>query len=166
MTVLVSQAASLSRPELDALGPVPIPLSTPAPQLFGRRVLDESAMRQGECRATAAMGIWECSRGRWQRTIMKEEFAHVLAGRARFFPEQGPPIEIRAGDSFWFPANTKGVWEIQEDLRKVYVLLDEPGFAKKATARARATLNAIRKLFGPHRAGSSATAHQARLLAH
>jgi hypothetical protein len=72
------------------------------------------------------MGIWECSPGRWQRTIMQEEFAHFVKGSARFIPAGGEPIDIRVGDTIWFPANSAGVWEITEDVRKVYVIIDRP----------------------------------------
>ena len=123
MTILISQAASMRKEELDNLGPVKSPLSSPASQLTGRKYIDEIP-------GIDSMGIWECSPGRWQRTIMQEEFAHFIVGSARFVPDEGEPIDIRAGDTIWFPANSRGVWEITEDVRKVYVIIDRPGVLK------------------------------------
>src|ERR1700689_1617505 len=98
MVILISQAARMRREELDELGPVKKPLSDPPSRLIGRKCIDESD-------GIDCMGVWECSPGRWQRTIMQEEFAHFVSGSARFVPEEGKPIDIKAGDTIWFPPN-------------------------------------------------------------
>jgi uncharacterized cupin superfamily protein len=128
MAILIPQAATIRKEDLDPLGPVKKPLNAPAARLIGRKYLDEAP-------GIDSMGIWECSPGRWRRTIMEEEFAHFIAGSARFLPDDGEPIEIRAGDTIWFPANSRGVWEIEEDVRKVYVVIDRPGILKRLKAR-------------------------------
>ena len=69
-------------------------------------------------------GVWECSPGRWRRQIVQQEFCHFVAGRCTFTPDGGEPIEIRAGDALMLPANSTGVWEIQETVRKTFVLID------------------------------------------
>ena len=121
MAILIRQPAAIPSHELDQLGPVKQPLSFPPSALVGKKFIDEIP-------GIDSMGIWECSPGRWQRTIMQEEFAHFIKGSARFIPEDGEPIDIHAGDSIWFPANSAGVWEITEDVRKVYVIIDRPTF--------------------------------------
>lgn len=136
MTIFISQAAAIRKEELDRLGPVKVPLSTPAAQLVGRKYLNDAP-------GIDSMGIWECSPGRWQRTIMEEEFAHFIKGSARFVPTKGDPIEIKAGDTIWFPANSAGVWEIEEDVRKVYVIIDRPGPLKKLKARCKGALASL-----------------------
>lgn len=68
-------------------------------------------------------GVWECSPGRWRRQIVQQEFCHFIAGRCTFTPDGGEPIEIRAGDALMMPANTTGVWDIQETVRKTFVLI-------------------------------------------
>jgi EutQ-like cupin domain len=35
------------------------------------------------------------------------------AGECTFTPENGAPIEIRAGDALFFPPNSLGVWDIR-----------------------------------------------------
>src|SRR5574343_2106957 len=68
-------------------------------------------------------GVWECTPGRWRRQIVQQEFCHFIAGRCTFTPDGGEPIEIRAGDALMMPANTTGIWDIQETVRKTYVLI-------------------------------------------
>ena len=116
MAILIRQAARIPQRGLDDLGPVEVPLSSPPSRLLGKKFnVDRPGVR--------VMGIWECSPGRWQRTIMDEEFAHFISGSARFIPEVGEPIDIHAGDAIWFPPNSRGVWEITETVRKVYVVI-------------------------------------------
>ena len=134
MVIHISQAAKLRGEELDELGPVNKPLSTPVSRLIGRKYIDES-------NGIDCMGIWECSPGRWQRTIMQEEFAHFLTGSARFIPDKGEPIEIKAGDTVWFPLNSRGVWEIRETVRKVYVVIDRPGVLQRFKSWMRSLLD-------------------------
>jgi uncharacterized cupin superfamily protein len=124
MAILIPQAAAIPKAELDQLGPVKIPLGSPIALLVGRKYLNDVP-------GIDSMGIWECSPGRWQRTIMEEEFAHFITGSARFIPEDGTAIDIRAGDTIWFPANSGGIWEISEDVRKVYVIIDRPSLFKR-----------------------------------
>jgi uncharacterized cupin superfamily protein len=71
-----------------------------------------------------AFGIWECSRGVWRRQVTKREFSHILAGHCFFTPDDQAPIELRAGDSVFFPANCNGIWDIREDIRKSYLIID------------------------------------------
>lgn len=135
MAIVISQAAGIPKGDLDRLGPVKMPLSSPAAMLVGRKYLDDAP-------GIDSMGIWECSPGRWQRTIMEEEFAHFVKGSARFVPDHGEPIELRAGDTIWFPANSRGVWEIAEDVRKVYVIIDRPSLLKSLKLRIKKILRA------------------------
>jgi len=122
--IVIRQPLKIPDEKLDQLGPVKVPLSAPAARLIGHRYIDEAP-------GIDSMGIWECSPGRWRRTIMQEEIAHFLKGRAIFTPEGGEPVEIVAGDTVWFPKNSRGVWDIVEDSRKVYVVIERPGPIRK-----------------------------------
>ena len=68
-------------------------------------------------------GVWECTPGRWRRAVKNEEFAHFVKGRCRFLHENGEVIEIAAGDAVHFPANTRGIWDVTETVRKTYFLV-------------------------------------------
>ncbi|RJG09207.1 cupin domain-containing protein [Pseudomonas cavernicola] len=68
-------------------------------------------------------GIWECTPGRWRRQIVQQEFCHFIQGRCTFTPDGGEPLQIQAGDALMLPANSTGTWDIQETVRKTYVLI-------------------------------------------
>ncbi len=70
-----------------------------------------------------ACGLWECTPGRFMRQLAEAEVMHIVAGRGRFTPADGQTIEFRAGDTLFFPANTIGEWQIDETLRKVFVVM-------------------------------------------
>lgn len=68
-------------------------------------------------------GIWECSPGRWRRQVKEAEFAHFLSGRCTFVADDGQRVEIAAGDTTFWPANSVGIWDVHETIRKVYIIL-------------------------------------------
>ncbi len=101
--------------DLPAASPVAVPLGEPVAMVAA----------QGEERDDGVeAGIWECSPGRWRRQIVQQEFCHFIAGRCTFTPDGGETIEVRAGDALVFPANTTGIWDVQETVRKTYLLID------------------------------------------
>ena len=99
--------------ELDDWGAVTIPIGEPISQLRGR-ILAENA-------DGSEAGIWECTPGTWQRTVMEAELCTIFSGRATFTPEGGDPMPINPGDVVYFPANSKGVWQVHETIRKSYL---------------------------------------------
>ncbi len=72
-----------------------------------------------------ATGLWACTPGRFERQLAQAEVMHILAGRCTFTPTGGQPLDIRAGDTLFFPAHTTGVWDVQDTLRKVYVVMPQ-----------------------------------------
>lgn len=99
---------------LDESNPVVVPLGEPL------AVTSTTSVERSDGVET---GVWECTPGRWRRQIVQQEFCHFVAGRCTFTPDGGEPIEIRAGDALMMPANTTGIWDIQETVRKTYVLI-------------------------------------------
>lgn len=72
----------------------------------------------------AMAGIWECTPGVFRRQVAKREFSYFLEGHCFFTPQGGAPIEICAGDSVYFPANTEGVWDVRKTIKKTYFIVD------------------------------------------
>jgi len=106
--------------QADALmevGPVPVPLSQPP------CVISEQEVKipgKPDC----STGLWECSPGKFERQIKEAEVMHILAGVCTFTPRgSSEALLIKAGDTVFFPENTFGSWDIQETVRKVYVLV-------------------------------------------
>lgn len=67
-------------------------------------------------------GVWETTTGTWRREDPKPEFCHVLFGEGTFTSDDGTIQEFGAGDTLFFPAHTKGVWNITQPLRKVFIV--------------------------------------------
>ncbi|MGG2397866.1 cupin domain-containing protein [Pseudomonas sp. SH1-B] len=99
---------------LEASNPVAVPLSEPV------AVASTTSVERSDGVET---GVWECTPGRWRRQIVQQEFCHFIAGRCTFTPDGGETMEIAAGDALMMPANTLGIWDIQETVRKTYVLI-------------------------------------------
>lgn len=94
--------------------PVAVPLSEPVAITSGHDIEHADGV---------VAGIWECTPGRWRRQITQQEFCHFIAGRCTFTPDGGEPMQIQAGDALLLPANTFGIWDVEETLRKSFVLL-------------------------------------------
>ncbi len=69
-------------------------------------------------------GTWECEPGILQLDLEITEFCHLLKGHWILTSESGQVTEIKAGDSWIFPNGWKGVAEVVETVRKVYMIID------------------------------------------
>jgi uncharacterized cupin superfamily protein len=68
-------------------------------------------------------GTWECEPGKLQLDLEVTEFCHLLKGHWRLTSESGQVTEVKAGDSWIFPCGWKGVAEVVETVRKVYLMI-------------------------------------------
>jgi uncharacterized cupin superfamily protein len=117
MIKIIQNPAGKASDQLEDWGAVAKPIGEVISKLRGMTATDPKA---GE----PDVGIWECTPGKWHRQITKAEFTHFLSGRCTFIAENGQRIEIKGGDTLYFPANSMGVWEVHETVRKVYILID------------------------------------------
>ncbi|MFZ0154578.1 cupin domain-containing protein [Pseudomonas sp.] len=99
---------------LQESNPVAVPLGEPV------SIASVTAVERSDGVET---GIWECTPGRWRRQIVQQEFCHFIKGRCTFTPDGGETLTIEAGDAIMLPANSTGIWDIQETVRKTYVLI-------------------------------------------
>lgn len=67
-------------------------------------------------------GIWICTPGKWECHVTRDELCYFLSGRATYTHESGEVIEIAPGTAAFFPQDWKGVCEVQETVRKVYMI--------------------------------------------
>ncbi|WP_271612300.1 cupin domain-containing protein [Bradyrhizobium sp. CCBAU 21362] len=116
--VLLKNPINLSSDDLNSVSPVSRPIGEPVSIMRSKVVFKSST------NATCA-GVWECSPGRWRRQVAEAEFSTFLSGRCTFTPDDGPSIDLEAGDSIYFHPNTNGEWNIIETVRKAYVILPE-----------------------------------------
>ena len=110
--------SNTARHRLDDWGTVGLPLSEPACQLRGSKVIAPIAH-------APEIGLWECSPGQYRREIRSAETMHVISGDATFTPDGGEPVALGVGDVYFFPPDTRGVWNIKNPLRKFYVLFGD-----------------------------------------
>ena len=101
--------------KLDDWGTVGLPLSEPACQLRGAKIV-------APITNAPEIGVWECFPGQYRRQILSAETMHIISGEATFTPDGGEAVALGAGDVYFFPPDTVGVWDIKIPLRKVYVL--------------------------------------------
>ena len=76
---------------------------------------------------TLQNGVWECTPGKFYLPHNYEETITVLQGRVTVTPEGGEPTELGPGDTAFFPAGTRVLWEVHETLRKSWHIYDEDG---------------------------------------
>jgi len=100
---------------MDAATPVKFPVGEPVAN-------NSMTQFQRVDNIDAQIGIWECEPGKLRRYMPQREFSHILSGWCIFTPDEGEPVELRAGDCVTFPANCQGTWEIKETLRKAFCL--------------------------------------------
>jgi uncharacterized cupin superfamily protein len=75
---------------------------------------------------TVDAGLWECEPGAWRIDFAdkRDEFFHVLQGRIRITAEAGEAREFGPGMPCLIPAGFKGLFEVLEPVRKIYVMID------------------------------------------
>jgi uncharacterized protein len=74
-------------------------------------------------RESVDAGIYQVTPGTYRRAVKEAEVMHFLSGRGRFTPDGEDSILFHAGDTLFFEAHTEGTWEIDETMRKVYVIV-------------------------------------------
>jgi uncharacterized cupin superfamily protein len=72
-------------------------------------------------------GVWECTPGKFYLPHNYEETVTVISGRVTVTPEGGEPLELGPGDTAFFPAGTRVLWEVHETLRKSWHIYDSDG---------------------------------------
>lgn len=110
----ITQFKDTLNADLPDASPVAVPLGEP---------IARAASLSVERNDGVETGIWECTPGRWRRQITSQEFCHFVQGRCTFTPDTGEVVHIQAGDALMLPANSTGIWDIQETVRKTYVLI-------------------------------------------
>lgn len=67
-------------------------------------------------------GIWELTPGT-VTDVEADELFVVLSGSATIAFEDGPALEVGAGDVVKLPEGARTVWTVHETLRKVYAIV-------------------------------------------
>jgi uncharacterized protein len=70
----------------------------------------------------AEAGIWQCTPGPSRWDLETNEYVNVIAGRMTVTRDGEMPVTIKAGDTVVFEKGWGGIWEIEETVRKLYVI--------------------------------------------
>lgn len=69
------------------------------------------------------IGVWECSPGRFPSKKQGiGEAMFILAGKGRLIEDSGAEIALEPGATIITPDGWSGTWEIEETVRKKYVI--------------------------------------------
>ena len=66
------------------------------------------------------LGIWACTEGAFECTELGDELQTILRGRLTLTREGGDSIECGPGDSIFTRKGERVVWDIHEDVAKVF----------------------------------------------
>jgi uncharacterized protein len=91
----------------------------------------EKNIISGECRmsvreiaqtAEVEFGVWEGTSGSWRSEWDSWEFFTIIAGKGTLTDSTGTTHVLEAGTCVWIPAGSKARWQVDEPLRKSYVI--------------------------------------------
>lgn len=106
-----------------ALGPAPIP----AEDIVEGDPKGSTAVLRSSDDKRLNNGVWECTPGKFYLPHNYEETVTIVRGRVTVTPEGGDPVELGPGDTAFFPAGTRVLWEVHETLRKSWHIYDAQG---------------------------------------
>lgn len=76
---------------------------------------------------TLTAGVWTCTRFTTKLAPYPvNEFMCVLEGSVTIIDKDGHEETVRAGESFVVPQGMPSIWKQTEDIRKIYVIFDDP----------------------------------------
>ena len=73
------------------------------------------------------MGVWACTAGAFECVERGDELQTVLEGRVRIVRADGTSAEFGPGDSFFTRKGERVVWDVLEDMKKVFFTHDRDG---------------------------------------
>lgn len=109
-----SEAADM---DLAEYGPLRPPVGTP---LDGPMTTSGQVFWQSEDESIVT-GVWECSAGRLRADFGNDgEMVHVVMGTIQALGDDGEERTIGPGESATFPPYWKGIWVLENPMRKLY----------------------------------------------
>jgi len=74
---------------------------------------------------TMHSGVWTCSVGGWPETdYAVDEVMVMVEGHLRITDTDGTVHDLRAGDTFFLPRGWAGRWDVIEDMKKIFVIVE------------------------------------------
>lgn len=101
------------------------PLGPPLAEVLGEEIPTRIGIPFTSEDSRILSGVWEADRGlsRWE-FLERGEAIHILEGRMVVTEDSGESTTLEAGMAAIFPIGWKGTWEIQERIRKFFVIFN------------------------------------------
>ena len=81
----------------------------------------------GRADSAHRMGIWACTAGAFECIERGDELQTIIEGRVRIVRADGTSQEFGPGDSFFTRKGERLVWDVLEDVKKVFFTHDRDG---------------------------------------
>ena len=81
----------------------------------------------GTGNAAHRMGVWACTEGAFECIERGDELQTILEGRLRIVRADGTSCEFGPGDTFFTRKGERLVWDVLEDVKKVFFTHDRDG---------------------------------------
>jgi uncharacterized cupin superfamily protein len=79
-------------------------------------------LRQHDAGGRLAAAVWRAEPCAFDYVFDSDEACYVLEGEASVhLPDRGETVDLRAGDTAWFPEGTRAVWTVKRTFRKFVV---------------------------------------------
>lgn len=101
------------------------PLGPPLAEVLGDEIPTRIDIPFTSADSRILSGVWGADPGisRWE-FLERGESIYVLEGRMVVTEDGGEPVTVEAGTAAIFPIGWKGTWEIQERIRKFFVIFN------------------------------------------
>ena len=73
----------------------------------------------GSYDTTSSSMIWTCTPGKFQWNYSVDETLYILSGEVYVTDEKGEIHHMTAGDSVFFPAGSRSIWQVTQEITKI-----------------------------------------------
>ena len=73
----------------------------------------------GSYDTTSSSMIWTCTPGKFQWNYSVDETLYILSGEVYVTDEKGEVHHMTAGDSVFFPAGSRSIWQVTQEITKI-----------------------------------------------
>ena len=75
---------------------------------------------QGDNNSDSRMGLWKCTEGSFECVEKGDELQTLISGKLTLIRENGEQVSLLPGDSVFTFQGEKLIWDIQEEVTKVF----------------------------------------------
>jgi uncharacterized protein len=109
------------------------PLTEIGAKVLGGKPEQSGRIDYGSMATPIIVGVWECTRGKFEIAYPWNEMATILDGSVTITEANGKPITYRAGDTHFAVKGDRATWDITDaKVRKCFFIYTGDQMEKKA----------------------------------